>query len=311
MLAADSFPAPPDPVWEHRWTRSADGTRLHVYAAGRGAPALVCLDGLGCGGYIWPYVARDFAPSRRVVRLHWRGHGESDPPADRARMRIADLVEDLEAAVALEGLERPVLLGHSLGVQAALEYHRRHPEAVSGLVLVCGSAGRLLHTFHGRDLLPRVFPRIRAVVDRFPRSVQKGWSAVVGSELAYRFATAFECNGSLIRRADFQAFFDHTARMDVGLFLALAQSGDEHDAWGHLPEIDVPVLVVAGTHDTFTPFELSRRMASLIPGAELLVVPGGTHTAAIELPELVDLRVARFLRERVESAASAAEGGAA
>ncbi len=52
---------------------------------------------------------------------------------------------------------------------------------------------------------------------------------------------------------------------------------------------------------SFTPMWLSRCTARLIPNAELLIVPGGTHVTPLEQPELVDLRLERFLGERVSA----------
>jgi len=57
----------------------------------------------------------------------------------------------------------------------------------------------------------------------------------------------------------------------------------------------VPTLIVAGTDDTFTPYWLSEEMHARIRGSELLTVPGGTHVAPIEHPELITLRLEKFL----------------
>ena len=66
-----------------------------------------------------------------------------------------------------------------------------------------------------------------------------------------------------------------------------------------LPTVRVPTLVIAGERDFFCPPRVAREMARHIPGAELFVVPGGSHAAIIEQPELFDARLARFLEQRV------------
>jgi pimeloyl-ACP methyl ester carboxylesterase len=68
-----------------------------------------------------------------------------------------------------------------------------------------------------------------------------------------------------------------------------------------LPEVNVPVLVVAGERDSFTPPFLAERMVREMPQAELLMVRGGTHVASIEQPELVDGRIREFFETRVAS----------
>ena len=59
----------------------------------------------------------------------------------------------------------------------------------------------------------------------------------------------------------------------------------------------ISALIVAGERDNFMPRGLSEEMQQLIPGAELLVVEGGSHTAPIERPQLVNDAVLRFLRK--------------
>ena len=94
-------------------------------------------------------------------------------------------------------------------------------------------------------------------------------------------------------------YLEHMAKLDPRVFFALAQAIKDHDASDLLPQIRVPVLVIAGERDFFCPPRVASEMADLIPGAELFVIPGGSHAATIEQPELFDLRLERFLEERV------------
>jgi pimeloyl-ACP methyl ester carboxylesterase len=61
-------------------------------------------------------------------------------------------------------------MGHSMGVQLALEFHRRHPERVQALVLVCGSPGHLLDIFHDTPCSAARCPRCAG-----RRSGSRGW----------------------------------------------------------------------------------------------------------------------------------------
>ena len=79
----------------------------------------------------------------------------------------------------------------------------------------------------------------------------------------------------------------------------MLRSAGEHTAGDLLPRVNVPVLVVAGERDTFTPPFLATAMAETLPRGELLLVRDGSHVAPLEQPELVDARVMAFLREHV------------
>jgi pimeloyl-ACP methyl ester carboxylesterase len=78
----------------------------------------------------------------------------------------------------------------------------------------------------------------------------------------------------------------------------MLRAAGEHDARELLPEVECPVLVVAGERDSFTPAYLAEEMAASMPHAELLVVQNGTHVAPLEYRELVHLRIDKFLRDR-------------
>jgi pimeloyl-ACP methyl ester carboxylesterase len=240
-------------------------------------------------------VVRDFAPKHRIVHWHYRGHGRSGIPQDRSKVGFDDTSADLQAVLEAAGVSQAVFLGHSMGVQVALEYHRRHPAQVLALVLMCGSHGLPLDTFHDSKALKILLPSMIAAAEKYPQAMALIWRLVSGGELAYQIATHLEVNGKLVKRDDFAPYFTHLSGMDPQLFLGMLRHASEHSAWDHLPKVGVPTLIVAGTDDTFTPYWLSEEMHDRIRGSELLTVPGGTHVAPIEQPELIALRLEKFL----------------
>ncbi|GAC1593750.1 MAG: alpha/beta fold hydrolase [Myxococcales bacterium] len=277
------------------FTEGADGTRIHYSVVGQGGPTLLCCDGIGCDGFAWKYVVRDFAKTHRIVRWHYRGHGRSGIPEDRSRVGFDDISDDLQAVLRATSTRQAIFLGHSMGVQVALEQCRREPARVLGLVLLCGSHGQPLDTFHETAVLKAAVPAMTKAAERWPEASRMLWRLFAGGEAAYQVATRLEVNGKLVRREDFAPYFQHLSKMDPRLFLNMLLHAGAHSAYDSLPEVKVPTLIVAGTHDTFTPYWLSEQMRDRIPGAEMLTVPGGTHVAPIEQPELIGLRLERFL----------------
>ena len=86
--------------------------------------------------------------------------------------------------------------------------------------------------------------------------------------------------------------------MDLPLFLRMLRAAGEHTAEDLLSTIDVPVLVIAGERDTFTPLFLAEAMAKAMPKAELLVVKNGSHVAPLEQHDLVGEKIRSFLAMR-------------
>ena len=280
---------------------ASDGSPLFYESWGeRGAPTPVVLcDGIGCDGYVWRYLKADLG-ERFGLHPHYRGHGRTAPPRDPHRVTIEDLADDVACVLDDALVERAVLVGHSMGVQVALETYRRHAERVAGLVLVCGASSHPLRTFRGSATLEELLPVIQKWVLRVPRVINRVTRWVLPTRLAYEVASRLEIRRELVEPADFMPYLEGMARIDSRLFVAMLSAAGQHSADDVLASIAVPTLVIAGGRDGFTPPERSRAMADAIPGSELLDIPNASHTAPIERPHLVDWTVREFLSRRVD-----------
>jgi len=269
-------------------------------------PVALC-DGIGCDGYVWRYLRADLG-ERFGLHPHYRGHGRTAPPRDKDRVAIADLADDLVCVLDDALVDRVVLIGHSMGVQVALETYRRHRDRVAGLVLVCGASSHPLKTFKGSAALEDFLPMIQKWVQRVPGVINRVTRALLPTRLAYEVASRLEIRRELIEPSDFMPYLEGMARIDARLFVAMLSAAGQHSADDLLKDILVPTLVVAGGRDGFTPPERSRAMAEAIPGAELLEIPNASHTAPIERPNVVDWAIRDFLARRVDDSKRAPDG---
>lgn len=278
---------------------ASDGTWIFWESAGTGGPAIVLCDGVGCAGYIWRRLAPELARRHRVIHWNYRGHGRSGHPHDPERVTVADAADDLRAVLDAAGEERVVLAGHSMGVQVVLEAYHRAPERVAAMVLVCGSPGRPLDSFHDSPLLGVVFPYVKELVLLVPHLVRAVFQKILPTRLALEIGLMIEVNRQLLPPEDMAQYLGELAGVDPAVFVRTLADAARHDATEYLPEVDVPTLVVAGERDGFTPLRRSMAMQAMIPRSDLLVLPAGTHTGPLEHPELVALRLQKFLSERV------------
>ncbi len=288
---------------EQGFAVARDGTRLFVRSRvgvhdPGGVRAILC-DGIVCDGFIWKYLWDDLAPTVPLTHWHYRGHGRSAAPADPDRIDIPAHADDLTTVRRFVGNPPCVLIGHSMGCQVTLENYRQNPEGVRGIVLICGSFGKVTQTFHGVPVLQWVLPKLIDAVLKRPDVARALWTRIppdAALKMALRWG---EIDPERIHPDDMMPYLRHLTHVDLPMFLRMLRAAGEHTAEDLLPEVNIPVLVVAGERDSFTPSYLSERMAREMPQAELLRVPGGTHVASIEQPELVDERIAEFLRNRV------------
>jgi pimeloyl-ACP methyl ester carboxylesterase len=258
----------------------------------------VLSDGIGCDGFAWKYLQPHLAERHRVVHWHYRAHGRSALPADPARIDVPAHARDLLAVMDAAGVERAILAGHSMGTQVALEAYRLAPQRVAGLMLMCGSYGKITATFHGSDVLKLVLPTIIETVEKNQGLARALWGRIPPG-IAFRVASlSREVDALAIREEDFRWYMEHVATMEPSIFFAMLRQAGEHSAEDVLATIRVPTLVLAAERDTFTPASLAEHMSSVIPGSEFFLVRGASHAAPIEQTVTIQRRVDRWLAER-------------
>jgi len=286
-------------VYDHQgFAIAEDGTRLFYGVRGTG-PVIVLNDGIGCDGFAWKYLQPELARDHKVVHWHYRGHGRSGPPVDRARLDIPAVARDLSAVLgAVEVTSDVLMVGHSMGTQVCLELCRLNRQQTRGMILCCGSYGRVTETFHGSDVLKQVLPTLIEQVQRRRGLARALWGRV-SPGLAFRVASmSGEIDSLNIHREDFETYWEHINLMDPDVFLPMLRAAGEHTAEDLLTSIDVPTLVIAAERDTFTPSELAQSMADRIPGGEFMLLPGASHAAPIEHPQVIIDRIREFLGSR-------------
>ncbi len=116
---------------------SVDGITLHSASAGKGSAALIFVHGWTCDSSSWTAQVPEFAKKYRVLTLDLPGHGQSGLPAD-GKFSIGLFARAVEAVRAEAGVDRVVLVGHSMGAPVIREYARLYPQHVAGLVAVDG-----------------------------------------------------------------------------------------------------------------------------------------------------------------------------
>lgn len=302
MSAMVDMPRKRTPWWSRTGTAlAADGTPLAFASGGaEGARAIVCNNGVGVSTFFWDYVGERFTRDHKMVVWDYRGHGASGTPRDMKGVTMATLAEDLARVMDANRVERAVLLGHSMGCQVILEFYHLFPDRVLGLVPMLGAYGSPADTFIDPRVGRILYEVAYGVGTRIPDILNIGTTLALRSRLAWPFARMTGLvHSDLCRREDMEPYLDHLARLDLRVFFECARAAVEHDAGPYLGEIRAPTLVVAAERDLFTPHHLSVEMSQRIPNAELLDIPRGSHAALIEQPELINLRLEKFLRERV------------
>ena len=280
---------------------SFDGTRIHYRAEGEGFPLVAC-NGVLCSTGYWTYFRRFFRNRCRVVLWDYRGHGNSELPTHLSRMSIGSYCHDLTSVLDVLEIDKAVLLGHSMGVQVILEFYRRHPERVAALLPVCGTSAHAFRTFYGMRWPEKVLPPVLRTGERHADTIAWVLKPLLRTWLPDPLARlSGAVDWYLCPREIMEDYFRHMASLDFRVAARALLAMERHTAEDVLETILVPTLVIAGEEDRFTPLRVMEKMWRSIPEAEFLVIPKGTHTALVENPILMNLRIELFLRDHFQA----------
>jgi pimeloyl-ACP methyl ester carboxylesterase len=287
------------------WTLlpAADGVAAHH--------PVVAVNGWSCSDAYWVHIAPALAGlGHPVLLVDARGHGASGLPRHPGRgarelrpddITIGRLARDLVEIADAAGIERAVVMGHSMGVQVALELDRTAPERVAGLVLIAGSYENPLKTFMGMPFADMVFPMAKLAVTTVPAAITR--LAMAPARLTAFGAWAAKqarATGPKAKAADMAPYLRHIAAADTAVMIRTLDAMRRHSAADHLRRVTVPTLILAAERDTFTPPRCSTHMFERIPTAEIQWFPEAGHTLPIEEPEAIVAHIAEWHDRRVE-----------
>jgi pimeloyl-ACP methyl ester carboxylesterase len=264
----------------HHFVEVEDGGRIHVVEGGTG-PVVLLLHGFLLDSSIWAHQFRDLAHQHRVIAIDHRGHGKSLPGV--STLSIRRLAADLAAVLEELDLSKVLLVGHSMGgmvaLQLALDSQTTVRRQVTGMVLASTLAGPFLQ-MPGWGNLARVAAPVSARAALL--SGRLGVPSALLEDLRYlvsRLGFGGDARPAQVRFVEAL----HTAtssRTLAGLLPSLAL----FDLFASLGSIEEPVLVVVGSHDRLTPPRAARRMAGVLPHAQLVELARCGHMPMIERP---------------------------
>lgn len=296
----------PPPVEERRFV-SFDGTEIAYQAVGQGRPILLC-NGLAGSWKAWSPQIQYFRDRYRLLSWDYRGLYGSGHPLDPSAMTLVEHARDGLQLLEEEGAERVAIVGWSMGAQVALEIFRLAPDRVASLALVNGLAGRPWDYVFNLSVIGRLLPPFLRGLRSAPRAIEAIIAQATRFPDAAQWIKRVGLAAGTLDEGIFTALADDFRTLDMQTYVGLLERLGEHDAWDSLPQIDIPTLLITGSRDAFTPRSAAERMARRIRGSELMVIPGATHYAGIEYPEMLNLRLEKFLRERGYDAAPAGAG---
>lgn len=240
--------------------RARERVTLVAESGIRTGPSFILLHGIGMGRHYWGTLTDSLGAHGRVYALDLPGFGDAPEPENPLTMAQAgDLIAEL---VRRERIERPVLVGHSMGSQVAVEAAARHPDLFDSVVLIS----------------PTVNPEERRARTQALRLVQDLWGAqsrVLGIGLVYYL------------------------KAGPRWYFKTLRSMMRHEVEKTLPQVRATTLVIRGSDDRLCPRDWVDRILASIPRSRLVEVPGTGHEVMMTNGTAVASLITRHVEGRV------------
>jgi pimeloyl-ACP methyl ester carboxylesterase len=286
-------------IWpKDRFFEASDGAPLAFTVVGEGGSKVpvVFMNGWTCPDAYWKNIVPAVVEAGHpVVLFDTRGHGESGLPHGAGRCprdipiedvsvnRVAtDIIDILDHA----GIERSVLVGHSMGVQGIFEAYRvGGAKRLAGIVPVAGTYENPVPTFAEKEVLDRLFPVADVLFSRLPFGFLRpvlAQTQKMPEAFTMKIVGAILRTGKDVQFADIERHVRQISEVDFGIMWRMMSGMRHHSAADVLPTITVPVLILGGLRDHFTPPSVQHRMHDLIPNSEMVLFPEGGHLLPVE-----------------------------
>ena len=277
-----------DPAYRVSYPRLASGIKIRVVERGDpDSPPVLLVHGWGCSAYVFRQNIPALADGGfRAIAFDLKGHGLSDKPQTADEYTVDAMVEHLREVLDALGLERPALVGHSLGGSLIYHFAGKYPERVRaiGLISPAGLTG---------------VPRMR---------IYRFLTPAVLTPLFRRFRSRTLVRAALMRVYGKRGHF--TTR-DVEEYVAPSQFPEFGPAIRHLlhsydwraaenrdlPTMHLPAAGVWGSLDHMMPADAMGIYSRLLPQIVLRAVPDAGHVVAEETPREVNEVLLALLRQ--------------
>ena len=251
--------------------RVREGVKLCFDETGSGSPPVVLVHGWTCNRSYFAPQRDHLAKRHRVVSVDLRGHGESDKP--KQPYPIPEFADDLAWLCRELRVEKPVVIGHSMGGMIALEVAARHPD-LPGAIVACDS--------------PIVMPaELVANLTGLTQQMRgPDWRAArLGFISDALFIAADDSERKKRIIADMTSAPDHVA---LGCWEGLIAA----DTAAAASKCKVPFLYIAA--DAW--IADAARLRQLCPHVVLAQTAGAGHFHQLEVPDQVNAMIDRFFQ---------------
>ena len=273
-----------------------DGVKIQLAIWEGNGKQILCVHGITANCRFWDCLASALAPHHRVIAMDLRGRGLSDKPP--TGYSIEHHCKDILSLINDQGLERPVLMGHSLGAFISLVFAAQYPQKIHHLILVDGG-GKLSETQMAKvfagikpslDRLGQIFPSLEAYLSQMKQAPYlQPWNSYMETYFRYEIEKVEGGVRSRVHPKHIEEEALNLGKLDSREFYA---------------KVTCPTLILRATKgmlakdDLLLPENVVERMVREIPNAKRVDIKGTNHYSILFRPNKKrDQTILKFLNQ--------------
>jgi len=255
----------------------SNGIRIHYWRAGEiGNPVMIMAHGITDYGLNWTSLAEKFKQDYDIIMYDARGHGFSDKP--EGPYDLSTHVEDLAGLIRALAIEKPILMGHSMGGGTVALFAATHPESPRAVILEDPA-----------DMLALLNPLTEDIIPNWKKQIEA--DKALGKEKLIKHARTERHPGWADIDYDLWAESKLMVRANVVDILAGKGFGNAGETY---PRIIAPTLILKADADEENR-KKHQEIASLLPNGKLVHIDGAGHVIRNDRPAETEREIRAFL----------------
>ncbi len=248
--------------------------------------------GLVCSNFHWKYQLPFFENLGYKILVHnYRGHYNSTSKNDVESVNFDNMVNDLNEVLNQFNFNNIVMLGHSMGVNTTLEFAKKFPGKLKGMVLISGSVLPPQDVMFDNNYMGIIMPYVEKLSKNYPKIAEFAWKYGSYNPLIQMMIRNGGFNENRVSLDFIQVYMNKISQLPQDLFMKLFKEMGAHDAISFLENIETRALVMGGDEDKIIPLHVQFIMHQKLKNSEFYIIKDGSHVPQIDFPNSINERI--------------------
>ena len=263
-------------------------------------PVLVLNYGLVCSNHHWKFQTEYFDKMGYQILTHdYRGHFQSSGANNVKMITFPQMAKDVADLCGYLGIQKAIMLGHSMGVNICLQIAKDYPDLVQGMVLISGTFINVKDVMFDSNLMEFIAPIANLGLEKYPEVFKKVWSASGLNPVVREIIHSTGFNRGKVSKEFIEIYLNRVGQLGAEVFFQLFNEMTKQNITGSLEKMTMPSLIIGGQKDNVIPNHLQRTLANLLPNSETYFLVNGSHVPQADFPEMINERIELFINQKL------------